>query len=168
MKFERLDSVIGSGGGIPVITFDEGVHKRTIHVGNHGMDESEVKKAVKPTEEKMEFDVSESLSENLKRTPENVGWAVKKNCVEGDDRSFLESLVKGTLKIVTDGSHHPEEHVATAAVHVEADDGAALTLILQTPGDQADLQSHGAELSGHFATVSVLELLCDWAKKEDK
>ena len=79
------------------------------------------------------------LSENLKKTPENVRWAVKKNCVEGADASLLNSLVNGTLKIVTDGSHHPEEHVATAAVHVEAEDGSVLTLVLQTPGNHEDL-----------------------------
>ena len=112
--------------------------------------------------------MSASPSENLKRTPENVRWAVKKNYVEGEDQSFLESLVKELLKIVTDASHHPEEHVATAAVHVEAEDGSALTLISQTPGDQVDSQSHRVESSGHFATVTVLESLHDWAKKEDK
>ena len=123
---------------------------------------------VNPTAEKIVFDVSASPSENLKRMPENARWAVKKNYVEGEDQLFLESLVKGTLKIVTDGSHHPEEHVATAAVHVEAEDGSTLTLILQTPGNQVDPQSHRAELSGHFVMVMALELLCDWAKKEDE
>ena len=137
-------------------------------MGNHGVRESEVKKAVKPSDDTMVFDISTSLSDNLKRMPENARWVVKKNHVEGSDASFLNSLVNGTLKTVTDGSHHPEEHVATAAAHVEAEDGSVLTLVSQTPGNHEDLQSHGAELSGHFATVTALELLCDWAKREDK
>ena len=88
--------------------------------------------------------------------------------MEGHDRSLLNSPVDGSLRTVTDGSHHPKEHVATAAVHVEAEDGSTLTLVLWTPGEKWDLQSHRAELSGHFAVATVLEFLCDWVKGEGK
>ena len=51
---------------------------------------------------------------------------------------------------------------------MEAEDGSTLTLVLRTRGEKWDLQSHRAELSGHFAAVTVSELFHDWAKGEDK
>ena len=77
------------------------------------------------------------------------------------------SLLNGPLKIATDGLHHLEEHVATATVHVEADNGSVLTITLQNPGDEWDPQSHGAESSGHFAVVTTLEMMKEWAMQEE-
>ena len=99
-------------------------------------------------------------------TPENARWAVEENCVEGEDHAIFDSFTMGSLEMVTGGSFHPEEHLATAVVHFEANEGSVLTMLLRTLGDKWDPQSHRAELSGHFAVVTVLEMLEAWATSE--
>jgi len=46
----------------------------------------------------------------------------------------------GSIKIVTDGSFKGQH--TTAAVTFSADDKTYMDLVLQTPGDEKDLNSH--------------------------
>ena len=48
---------------------------------------------------------------------------------------------------------------ATAAVTFVADDENFLDMVLQTPGSESDLDSLRAELSGHYAVLSGLEVI---------
>ena len=86
-------------------------------------------------------------------------WVVHYSFVEGPEDLLLTCFCEGQLRIVTDGSHHPEWNLATAALCAVAQDDTCLTTVLQTPGRDDDLQSHIAELSGHFAAVKILEQL---------
>ena len=51
---------------------------------------------------------------------------------------------------------------------MEAEDGSIPTVVLQTPRERWDSQSHRAESSGHFVAVTVLELLCNWVRGEGR
>ena len=88
--------------------------------------------------------------------------------MEGLEDSLLTSFCEGQLRIVTDGSHHPEWNLATAALCVVGQDNTCLSTVLQAPERDDDLQSHKAELSGHFAAVTILEHLKRWAIKEGR
>ena len=54
------------------------------------------------------------------------------------------------------------------ALCVVAQDNTCLTMVLQAPGRDDDLQSHRAKLSGHFAAVTILEHLKQWAIREGR
>ena len=68
---------------------------------------------------------------------------------------------------MTDGLHHEKLGLATTAMHIEATDGLFITVIRRTPGEERDLQSHQADLRGHFTIVTILEVLDAWAKKKN-
>lgn len=65
--------------------------------------------------------------------------------------------MSSSLIIVTDGSH--KEDIATAGVTIHHDDQNHIDVVLQTPGHPRDLNSHRAELSGHYAAITILEVL---------
>ena len=100
----------------------------------------------------------------MQNTPEDRKWSVAQSILEGDEEQILAAFCAGTLKTVTDGSHHKELGLATAATFVASPDGSNLKTVLRTPGNESDLQSHRAELSGHFAIITIFEVLEAWAK----
>ena len=114
------------------------------------------------------YDVSKSFVDNLKGSEPNIRWTEHYSFMEGQEDLLLKSFCDGRLRVAMDGSHHPEWHLATAALCVVAHDDTCLTTVLQAPGREDDLQSHRAELSGHFAVVTILEYLKLWATREDK
>ena len=70
----------------------------------------------------------------MRNEPENCGWAAERGFAEGNENEITKTMIDGSLKAVTDGLSHLDEHVAMAAVHVEANEGTTLTLVLRTPG----------------------------------
>lgn len=98
-------------------------------------------------------------------SPPNRRWFVHNCSVHGKEEALLDALCNGVLRIVTDVSHDPDLGIATAASTVQSPDGSSLTARLHTPGSTTDLQSHRAELSGHFAAVTVIKGLELYAKE---
>ena len=164
IKFELLDSYVQDPEGTPVIVKMEHGFALVEHQGSEDIVVPSPRKCV-VNQVEVFYDTELSLIENLKRQPEQYKWAVERCYVKGSEMNVLESFRQGNLRAVTDGSHHPDFDLATAAVHVESEMGDVLTIVLQTPGHRLDLQSHRAELSGHYAIVTLVEILCKWLSK---
>ena len=153
--------------GLPVIAFRRQGLLFVRELGTQGSD-TDNRDRMDDCVESWTYDTTKSFVENLKSSNPNVRWAVHYSFVEGKDVLLLTSFCEGQLRIVTDGSHHPEWNLATAALCAVAQDDTCLTTVLQAPGRDDDLQSHRAELSGHFAAVTILEQLKMWASREGR
>ena len=102
-------------------------------------------------------DLQAELTTNLDNVEGTRKWAVKNHNLVGESSQLIEALKENRLIVATDGSH--KGNTATAAVILKADDKNYLEVKLQVPGESYQLQSHRAELSGHYAVMSVLEVM---------
>lgn len=165
MKFVETDIVEQECFGSPALTYLNGRFRVVKKVGAR----TEISRAGTDStiDNEVRYDLNKTLVENLQNTPEDRKWSVNQCTLDGDEEQMLSSFCNGTLKMVTDGSHHKDFGLATAAIYVEATDGANLKTVLLTPGNEYDLQSHRAEPSGHFAIITIFEVLESWTKAKN-
>ena len=101
--------------------------------------------------------ITDDLRANLSALEPTRSWATAMTCVTGNQNDIFHALHQGTLQAVTDGSD--DDPRGTAAIHIEANPSTVIQTVLITPATDQGMQSHRAKLSGHYAIITILEVL---------